>query len=68
MPLNYFSDLKDAYATYICINWKSIDDEDIKDIVNSTHLDIYLYTVNDPAIAQHYENLLVDGVISDYHF
>ena len=65
MPLNYFSDLKDVYGTYICLNWKSIDDEDIRDIAEESHLDVYLHTINDKNTYQRFKKLLVDGIITD---
>lgn len=66
LPLNYFHDLQHVNATYICINWASIDKTNITYIKNTTNLEIYIFTVNNKSVCDQFKHI-VDGIITDYY-
>ena len=66
LPLDYFHDLHHVNATYICINWSSIDKTNIAYIKNTTDFEIYIFTVNSKLICDQFKNI-VDGIITDYY-
>lgn len=63
LPLNTFHDINKLNCTYICLNYNSINQKDIKDIKNTINIQIFLFTINDKNILQKFTN--VNGIITD---
>ena len=66
LPLNQYKDCKLLNCTYICLDFKSIDEKDIEYIKKNTNMKIYLFTINKKEYILKYNKFNIDGIISDY--
>ena len=66
LPLNQYKDCKLLNCTYICLDFTSIEEKDIKNIQKNTNLEIYLFTINDKLYISKFSQFNINGIISDY--